>query len=248
MNPDKLSRQPLPIVVLALIILFVRDVLIKTTTWIINALLLPGIVALYGLRLIVADMVHTKVETMAIFSKVGGEPALPAGAGRWARVAVLLVPHVLLFIIGTLLLAPLFVRFAALGVQPLPQLHAEPQAMLSGDAGWRILGDIFVSNSTLTFLKLWTGLACWYVSAPGYKLVADSRRLLQEISRENKNGRRAAHRLRQALAPVAFGLRVLAIFDEAMLWLGGNMLLATGGVTVLILSLAAFLLSRAFFL
>lgn len=49
-----------------------------------------------------------------------------------------------------------------------------------------------------------------------------------------QHGRGPARLLRWATAPLELASRVLLVFDEALSWVGGNLLLASGGVTLLV--------------
>jgi cytochrome c biogenesis protein CcdA len=87
----------------------------------------------------------------------------------------------------------------------------------------------------LDLVRLWTGLACWFCAAPGYDSVKTAR---QELTQAVTHQRRAAGLARVGgwiMAPFAWAARALYVFDNAVTWIGGNVLIASGGITLLAL-------------
>jgi hypothetical protein len=200
---------------------------------------LPGVLALIGLRATIGRLLGLPVHHGGLMATLGGEVEIAGDRRRHGgRASIRLLPHLLLVAIGAVMLTPYLLQLVTLGVSPLPVASASPQVLLGEDLGEPVILSAVTTYGPVDLLRLWTGVACWFCAAPAYDNVDAARRELAQVVAKGQPGRYAARLLRWATAPLAWASRVLAIFDEAVSWVGGNVLLASGGVTLLTLFIA----------
>jgi len=197
---------------------------------------LPGVLTLIGLRATIGRLCGLPVRHGGLMTTLGGEVEIGGDRRRHGgRASVRLLPHLLLVAIGAVMLTTYLLQLATLGVSPLPLASASPQVLLGEDVGEPVILSAVTTYGPVDLLRLWTGVACWFCAGPAYANVHAGRRELAQVVAKGRAGRGAARLLRWATAPLEWVSRVLAVFDEAVSWVGGNVLLASGGVTLLTL-------------
>jgi hypothetical protein len=211
----------------------VRSLLLIASTQAAMAVFLPGLLAIIGLRGLLAQLYGLRVLHRNMQTVFGGE--LEIGGDRrlhGERASILLFPNLVLVLFGVVLLTPFLVRFVVLGVSPLPAVTASPEILVSRDLGAPEIISAIVANEPLDLLRFWTGIACWYCAAPGYRNVRTGRQELAQVVTKGQRHAGAASILRWATAPVELVARILGVFDDAFTWLGANVLIASGGFTL----------------
>lgn len=198
----------------------------------VTAIVLAGVLVIIGLREVLARLTHVNFGRPGFFSVFDPVP-IPPRAPRWGRVSVRLLPHLLALVIGTMLLLPYLVAFEVLGVAPIPAVNQDPALLFRDGSGPTVITNLLATYGTLDLLRLWGGFAFWYCSPPIYLDVRRSREDLKAVAMENRNWRRSARILSGVLWLPERLLRALTVFDGAMVWMGGNALIATGGFCVL---------------
>ena len=200
---------------------------------------LPGVVALVGLRVYTAALVRMPYQ--ARLRRWPGEVHLypQDGEGRtaaWRRMAVRPLPHALLLVLGTIVMTPYLVQFALLSTVPIPILAHNPETITSADIISTVLANVLSIYGPGDLLRLWVGVSMWFWAAPAYDLVRDSREDLAEAG--VGGGRLLRGTVRTALLPAQIFLRILKPIDDAAVWFGANVVLATGGISLVLLFLA----------
>jgi hypothetical protein len=125
------------------------------------------------------------------------------------------------------------VQFVALGISPLPVVTASPEVLASRDLGWPIAHSALLVSGPLDLVRVWTGLACWFCAAPGYANVKAARQELAQAVAQQPRAAGVARVGGWITAPFAWAAAVLGVPDEAATWIGGNVLIASGGITLL---------------
>jgi hypothetical protein len=203
------------------------------------AVFFPGMVALVGLRVYVARLVGLPYRVR--FRRWPGEVELypeddEGPTAGWRRIAVRLVPHTLVLVLGTIIMTPYLVQFALLSTVPIPVLAHDPQTITSGS----LISTVFINAVSIygpgDMLRLWTGISMWFWAAPAYELVRASR---DDLAQSDLAGPRLIRRLVRGLllAPQLF-LRALKPVDEAAILLGSNVIVATAGVSLVLIFIA----------
>jgi hypothetical protein len=217
----------------------VRGLLGFFGTRLATTVFLPGVLTLIGLRAMIGRLHGLPVQHRGLLSVVGGEVEIGGDRRRHGgRASIRLLPHVFLVLIGAVMLAPFLLQLVTLGVAPVPAVSASPEMLLNDDLGWPVVLSAVTTHGPVDLVRLWVGVACWFCAAPGYANVRAGRLELGQVVAKGQRGRGAARLLRWATAPFELASRVLLVFDEALSWVGGNVLLASGGVTLLVLALA----------
>jgi hypothetical protein len=216
----------------------VRGLLALFGTRLATAVFLPGVLTLIGLRATIGRLHGLPVRHHGLMSVVGGEVEIGGDRRRHGgRASVRLLPHLFLVLAGAVMLAPSLLQLATLGVVPIPAVSASPELLLGDDAdiGWPVLLSAVTTHGPVDLVRLWVGVACWFCAAPGYANVRAGRLELAQVVAKGQRGRGAARLLRWATAPLELASRVLLVFDEALAFVGGNLLIASGGVTLVVL-------------
>ncbi|GIF63956.1 hypothetical protein Ais01nite_19910 [Asanoa ishikariensis] len=200
---------------------------------------LPGVIALVGVRAFTARA--AQVPYTVRLNRWPGDVTLPedfnpATRGAWRMTAVRLFPSVVLLVLGTLLLAPFLIRQAALSTAILPALSHNPGVAIREGGPGRIALNAFLTYGLIDLVKIWCGIAFWFCAAPKYEQVAESRTELKDAARSGS--KLLAGTVRVALAPLQGILWLFKPIDEVALWLGANVLVASGGVTVAVCGIA----------
>jgi hypothetical protein len=200
---------------------------------------LPGVLTLVGLRGVIGLLHGLPVTHGDLLGSFCGDLEIAGDRRRhWQRASILLVPHLLLVGIGAILLTSYLVQFVVLGVSPLPAVTASPQLLVSKDLGWPVALSALTTYGPLDLVRLWTGLACWFCAAPGYTNVKVGRQELAQVVTKRQRGAGPARVVAWVTAPLQWASRLLKVFDDAVTWFGGNVLIASGGVTLLVLLIA----------
>jgi hypothetical protein len=193
----------------------------------------PGAVALMGVRVWVARLCgvdhHASLRRWP--SDVGSASDDALASTPWRRVAVRLVPHAVLLVIGALLLGPALVRFQLLSTSPLPTLTRDPGLLLRGD-------DVLPANAVdlvlvglVDLAVVWAGVSAWFWATPTLDLLRASRADLAVAANAGSH-RIAARVVRAILGPPQAVLYVLRPVDEVATWTGLNVLIGTNGIAL----------------
>jgi hypothetical protein len=216
-----------------------KTLLQTTSDSLATLVFLPGVLTLVGLRGVIGLLQGLPVTHGNLLGSFGGELEIAGDRRRhWQRASILLLPHLLLVGIGAVLLTSYLVQFAVLGVSPLPAVTASPQLLVSKNLGWPVTVSALTTYGPLDLVRLWTGLACWFCAAPGYVNVKAGRQELAQVVSKRRRGAGLARVVAWMTAPLQWVSRLLKVFDDAVLWFGGNVLIASGGVTLLVLFVA----------
>jgi hypothetical protein len=200
---------------------------------------LPGVLTVVGLRGVIGLLHGLPVTHGNLLGSFGGELEIAGDRGRhWHRASILLLPPLLLVGIGAILLTSYLVQFVVLGVSPLPAVTGSPQLLVSEDLGWPVALSALTTYGPLDLVRLWTGLACWFCAAPGYANVKAGRQELAQVVTKRQRGAGPACVVAWITAPLQWASRLLKVFDDAVTWFGGNVLIASGGITLLVLLIA----------
>jgi hypothetical protein len=216
----------------------VRGLLAFFGTRLATTVFLPGVLTLIGLRATIGRLYGLPVRHRGLMSVVGGEVEIGGDRRRHlGRASIRLLPPLFLVLVGAVMLAPFLLQLVTLGVAPVPAVSASPELLVGDDLGWPVVLSAVTNHGPVDLVRLWLGVACWFCAAPGYANVRAGRLELAQVMAKGQGGRAAARLLRWVTAPLELASRVLLVFDEALSWVGGNVLLASGGVTLLVLAI-----------
>jgi len=214
----------------------IRALLQVTSDTLATLVFLPGVLTLVGLRGVIGRLHGLPVTHGNLLASFCGELEIAGDRRRhWQRASILLLPHLLLAGIGAILLTSYLVQFAVLGVSPLPAVTASPQLLVSKDLGWPVALSALTTYGPLDLVRLWTGLACWFCAAPGHANVKAGRQELVQVAAEPQRGAGLARAAAWLTAPLQWASRLLKVLDDAVIWFGGNVLIASGGITLIVL-------------
>jgi hypothetical protein len=240
-RPTTLPSRPLFLVRIGGMVLLalakgLRYLLVWQNTALAVGVFAPGAAALVGLRVYVARLAkipyHASIRRWPGDVNLETENGTPLG-GVVGRVVVRLLPHAILFVLGTVLVTPLLVDFGALSVSPIPALTSDPSAALNDDVIVTAGLSALLANGLVDLVRLWVGIALWFWATPSYELVRASRVDLASLAEGKVATARAslliARFVRATLALPQALLWVLRPVDEIAMWAGGNVVIGTAG-------------------
>jgi hypothetical protein len=208
-----------------------RALLLSVSTAAATAAFLPGVAVAVAARVVTARLLGRSITHGQFTTQVGGQVELSGKLEGWTAAAYGLLPLVGLAGLGALLLLPTIVNAQVLGISPLPAVTSDPAVATGDDLIGTLLPGALVTLSPGAILASWAGVSCFYLATPEYAALAEVRFQLRNAG----SARRTAKWLRVALAPVAGVRRLLSLLDEIALWLGLNVLIASGTATILLL-------------
>lgn len=203
----------------------------------------PALFTIIGTRRLIGILARKNIWTRRNLQTLGGEPVMPDHMGYWLRIWVLLAPFILLGTLGSIMTLPIVLRLAV-GVMPTQDMLVTPFSLF-GDS---LQNNIFIyglrQNSPTEFLTNWFGLTFLYLSLPPHHQIHDARLSLHWLASHRVRTRQLAAVMHQMTAPIEFLSDKLGRFDSWMSWLGGNILLASGGIIVMGFFIITFKLAK----
>jgi hypothetical protein len=207
----------------------------------------PGLVTRLGTRVLLAKLLRVRIVHSEFPTEPGGAYRVLDRTTPWRRILLELGPAAVALVVGAVNLLPTLITSRTTGVSPLPSLSRDPAAFVGVDPGFGVLAEAVVWRGTAGFLQLWIGMAAWYCALPSPKQIRTARRALLGRGRPTLSDaqiagarpRAVAVSLAAALLPLYVVSRLLDVVDRVGLWLGFNVYLASGGVTLLGLCVVA---------
>lgn len=199
---------------------------------------LAGVVVTAGSRLVAARMINVNTGRLRLSTAFGGEMPIEGDMTVQQRMAMTFVPSAIACAVGLVLLLPFLIDLTLLGV-PIVTAFGWITGEAPRSASDSALGQLLAWYEPEELFALWVGFSCWYCCAPKAAEVRDARSAL-----------RRRRRKRAAAAVATLGVvyavaRIFEIFDEAMMWLGANLFIASGLASVVLLTASVRLVLRA---
>ncbi len=199
---------------------------------------LPGVVVTAGSRLVTARTLNVKTARLRLSAVFGGDMPVEGEMAAQQRVAMAFVPSAVACAVGLVLLLPFLIDLTLLGV-PVVTSFGWITGEAPRSATDSALGQLLAWYEPGELVAMWVGFSCWYCCAPKAAEVRDARSAL-----------RRRRRKRAAAAVATLGVvyavaRIFVIFDEAMMWLGANLFIASGLASVVLLTASVRLVLRA---
>jgi hypothetical protein len=217
------------------------------STRLVTLLAFPGLITRLGTRVLLAKLLRVRIVHSEFPTEPGGAYRVLDRTTPWRRVLLELGPAAIALVVGAVNLLPIIITSRTTGVSPLPSLSRDPAAFVGADPGVSVLAEAIVWRGPAGFLQLWVGMAAWYCALPSPKQLRTARRVLvghgqrtpSDPEMASARPRALAVLLAGALLPLYVVSWLLDMVDRVGLWLGFNVYLASGGVTLLGLSVVA---------
>jgi hypothetical protein len=217
------------------------------STRLVSLLAFPGLVTRLGTRVLLAKLLGVRIVHSEFSTEPGGAYRVLDRAPPWRRVLLELGPATVALVVGAVNLLPILITSRTTGVSPLPSLTRDPAAFVSHDPGFGVFAEAIVWRGAIGLLQLWIGMAAWYCALPSPTQLRTARRQLTGRDRRAQVDAHAAPArprwlalsLATALLPLYVVAKLLDMVDRVGLWLGFNVYLASGGVTLLGLTAVA---------
>lgn len=183
-------------------------------------LLWPGLVTREGARVVTARALGSRRRSPEFLRSLGSEYYLDPVPSPGRTGAILLVPHVVTFLAGVVLILQALVDARTLGSNPLPAFTSRGAEVISADET-ELVAD-FVTQSPMA---VWFAIACLFVALPPYATVRQAR---SELAASGRVGRLAGI----AVVPLALVTACLAPIEWLVSKAGLNAIFGVGLVTL----------------